>query len=123
MPEVHGLLTIGKDSFHRLLDQAGNGEVHKDKKNTPFYRLQLEMSARAIIEGLRVTDWKLRTAARILGISPTKLRSELRDFIEKHLKQSGGDLAKAAASLDIPTSILKKKSKDLGLLSMLAGGA
>ncbi len=122
-PEVDGLLTIGKDSFHRLLDQAGNGEVHKDKKNTPFYRLQLEMSARAIIEGLRVTGWKLRPAARILGISPTKLRSELRDFIEKHLKQAGGDLDRAAANLDIPASILKKKSRDLGLLSMLTGGA
>jgi len=114
-----GLVIIHHDAFRSLLEK-GNGE-QRTKRETPFYLLQLEVAARAIIEGLRVCKWKLRPAARLLGISPTKLRTELRDYLERSLARYDGDVERTAATLDIPANILRKKAKDLGLDSLLAG--
>ena len=74
------------------------------------------MAAQAIIEGLRATDWKLRPAARLLGISPTKLRSELKQFLEQTLNLHDGKLDQAAETLQIPVKVLARKASDLGLV-------
>ena len=93
------------------------------KEDTPFYRIQLEVAAQAIIEGLRATRWKLRPAARLLGISPTKLRYELKEYLEQTLVRCEGKLEAAAAALAIPPDVLRKKAADLGIDEVLEKGA
>ncbi len=68
-----------------------------------------------IVEGLRSSGWKLRPAARLLGISPMKLRGELKEFIGETLKSFGGDVERAATALDMPADVLRKKASDLGI--------
>ena len=122
--EFNGIMVqIHQEHFRRLLDshqyvaREGKGE----KADTPYYRAQLEFNARIIIEGLRASGWKLRPAARVLGISPMKLRGELKEFLRETLIDCGGDLETAANNLDIPVKLLEKKAADLGLDEFLAG--
>ena len=111
------LVEIRHGTFQELLgrSQKMSGTEKRQKEETPFYRIQLEVAAQAIIEGLRATDWKLRPAARLLGISPTKLRSELKTFLEQTLARHEGKLDQAAGTLQIPVAVLKRKASDLGL--------
>ena len=111
-----GIVHLDRPLLRDLLAAAKeNSETATAKEDTPFYRLQLEFTARAIIEGLRACRWKLRPAAKLLGISPTKLRYEFRDFIEKTLVAQRGNLEDAAEALEIPANVLAKKTKDLGI--------
>jgi hypothetical protein len=77
--------------------------------------VQIEASAQAIIEGLRLTDWKLRAAAKLLGLSPTKLRGDLKEYFEDALRSHAGDLQATARALDIPLAVMERKSEDLGI--------
>lgn len=124
--EPKNLVHIHRQAFQGLLkrSQSESGEDSSpsddknkttDKKATPFYLIQQELATRAIIEGLRSTNWKLRPAARLLGISPMKLRGTLRESLSDILKEQNGDLAQAAEILEIPLEILQKKAGDLGL--------
>jgi len=112
-----GLVEIRHGAFRDLLGRSRekSGTEKALKEDTPFYRIQLEVAAQAIIEGLRATDWKLRPAARLLGISPTKLRSELKQFLEQTLARHEGSLVQAAGTLQIPVRVLTRKASDLGL--------
>ena len=101
--------------MRQMLAQAQLGEAEPPKESTPFYRLQLELSAQAIIEGLRACQWKLRPAARLLGIRPTKLRYDLKEFLGQELARSGGRAADVAKGLDVPLEVLQRKAEDLGL--------
>ena len=76
--------------------------------------LQKEFGGTLITETLRQTRWKLRPAARILGISPVKLRQDFRSWIEYLLYENQGDQAQVASRLDMPEAILVKKLDDLG---------
>ena len=110
------LVQLEKTLFHTLLEEADHdGTTTRRKEDTPFYRIQLEVAARAIIEGLRTTHWKLRPAARRLGISPTKLRYELKEFLEQTLARTEQDYEKAATLAAIPLEVFQKKVKDLGI--------
>ena len=115
------LVQVRRDALRELLSRAqeARGEADVPKEETPYYRVQLEASAQAIIEGLRSTAWKVRPAARVLGISPTKLRYALKEFLEEALRRSEGDLEKTAALLEIPLSVIQKKAGDLGLDEIL----
>lgn len=115
------VLDIHREPFRALLEgqrssAPTSGTSHRQK--SPFYRLQLEFSARVIIEGLRVAGWKLRPAARLLGISPMKLRGELKEFLGEALDRCNGDVEQAASVLDVPIDVLRKKARDLGLESI-----
>ena len=112
------MIQIHRETFHALLDRARriSGASSLPKEETPFYRLQLELTARAIIEGLRECEWKLRPAAKVLGISPTKLRYELKAYMESTLARHGGNVDRAAQDLDIPDDVFARKLRDLGLL-------
>jgi Nif-specific regulatory protein len=119
-PNSDGLVWINREAFQSLIvpadDDEANGEKKSTaKKETPFYLVQREIAARAIIEGLRASNWKLRPAARVLGISPMKLRGELREFLEDTVQRHGGKLDRAARELDIPADVLDKKIRDLGI--------
>lgn len=107
---------MSRRAFRDLLERANAEPAENEgaKEATPFYVLQQELEARAIVEGLRLTNWKLRPAARLLGISPMKLRGSLRKSLAEVLRHSG-DAQAAAAALDIPLDILLKKLDDLGL--------
>ena len=119
-----GLLRIEREPFRRLLEATGSGARGEEGEpdgpaaggeEGPFYRAYQEFAARAIIEGLRMSGWKLRPAARLLGISPMKLRGELKGFLSATLARAGGDLARAAEELEIPLEVLTKKASDFGL--------
>ncbi len=86
------------------------------KEGKPYYRVQREFSGKLIIEALRFQDWKLRPAARLLGISPVKLRQDLKAWIEFALLEGGARNVSAVASrLDIPLETLSRKLADLGI--------
>lgn len=115
-----GLVWINRETFRSLIEPAGVGDSESDKKSvskkeTPFYLVQREIAARAIVEGLRASGWKLRPAARALGISPMKLRGELREFLDDAIQRHGGKMERAARDLDIPADVLEKKIRDLGI--------
>ena len=115
------LVQVRREALRELLarSQEVPGDRGVPKEETPYYRVQLEASAQAIIEGLRSTAWKVRPAARVLGISPTKLRYALKEFLEEALRRSEGDLEKTAALLEIPLGVIQKKAGDLGLDEIL----
>ncbi len=116
------LVEIHIDAFRTLLENARTFERPEDleKEETPFYRIQLEVAARAIIEGLRAVNWKLRPAAKILGISPTKLRYELKTYLQLTLNSCGGKCDEAAKKLGIPAEVIEKKAADFGLEELLS---
>jgi transcriptional regulator with GAF, ATPase, and Fis domain len=118
---LQGLVQVSRGEFQELLSQSGKKES-LSKAETPFYRIQLEVAAQAIVEGLRARRWKLRPAARLLGISPTKLRYELKEFLEQALVRCDGNVSLAAKALEIPLEILEKKAADLGLDEIIRGG-
>ncbi len=120
--EDEGLVQVNRGAVRRLLEAgtadgtAGAAPPGGDREAVgPFYRIYEEFAARAIIEGLRVTRWKLRPAAKLLGISPMKLRGELKGFISATLARFGGDMSRAALDLDIPADVLAKKVAGLRL--------
>ena len=117
------LVKINSTEFGSLLEKetALGSEGKRDRCKTPFYRLQSEFQARAITEGLRSCRWKIRPAARLLGISPMKLRTSLKDYLEFLLRNSANDLGQAAGELDIPLEVLQKKAKDFGLDGIESG--
>jgi Nif-specific regulatory protein len=119
------IVDIRREPFRKFLEECGSAKPATDKGNRlscPFYRLSLEFSGRVIIEGLRGCRWKLRPAARLLGISPTKLRRELKEFLEDRLARSGGDIEQVSSALDIPIKVLRKKVADLGFEKAAAAG-
>ena len=112
-PGARGLVWIDREAFEAMLEASESGKG--EKRDAPFYRVQRELAARAIIEGLRASSWKIRPAARRLGISPMKLRGELRDYITTTLSENGADLERAAGALDIPADVLRRKASDFGI--------
>lgn len=112
-----GPVWIDREAFRERLREieASEDGAKIEKRDLPFYRLQCELAARAILEALEVTRWKLRPAARLLGISPTKLRGELREFLGERLEAAGGDLDAVARDLEIDAHQLRKKAGDFGL--------
>ena len=85
------------------------------KDDRPWAMLQKEFGGTLITETLRQTRWKLRPAARILGISPVKLRQDFRARIEYLLDENQGNHEQVASRLDMPEPILEKKLADLGI--------
>ncbi len=115
IPEV----TFASGSLVKL-DRAGFADLIRStpeqakKDERPWAMLQKEFGGTLITETLRQTRWKLRPAARILGISPVKLRQDFRSWIEYLLEENQGDQAQVASRLDMPEAILVKKLDDLG---------
>ncbi len=115
--EGEGCVWIDKQNFRTQLEEteALLEQNSIDKKDMPFYKLQREVANRSIIEALNHTQWKLRPASRLLGISPMKLRGELKGFLDETIQELGGDIEQAAKLLDIDPEILLKKAGDFGL--------
>ena len=44
-----------------------------------------------------------------------------KQFIEDVLKRCGGNLERAAATIEVPLDVLQKKAKDLGLSGVMQG--
>ncbi|HAK94537.1 MAG TPA: sigma-54-dependent Fis family transcriptional regulator [Planctomycetes bacterium] len=80
----------------------------------PFRAIEREFMGKVIIATLKRCEWKLRRAARMLGLSPGKVREDLRDYL-KAVMASDRDGAAPAAKLDMPAEILARKIADLGL--------
>ena len=107
--------------FQQVTDEAS-------KEERPYYRVKLEFSGKLIVEALRYTGWKLRPAARLLGISPVKLRQDFRQYLETLLAASPHQGAEALAeALEMPLPTLRRKLADFGVevppLEEKAGGA
>lgn len=84
------------------------------KEARPYYRIQREFSGKLGVESLRFTEWKLRPAARLLGVSPVKLRQDFRQYLEL-LFDHGAGRAEVAELLDMPEATLDRKLSDLGI--------
>ncbi|MGA1203528.1 MAG: sigma 54-interacting transcriptional regulator [Planctomycetota bacterium] len=96
-----------------LLEATG---PETSKEQRPYYLAQREFSGKLIIRGLRATGWKMRPAARLLGISPVKLRQDLKAWIELGIAESEApELADVARRLEIPAEVLLRKLVDLGI--------
>ena len=84
------------------------------KEQLPYYQLSREFSGKVIVIALGRTEWKMRPAARLLGISPVKLRQDLKVWIEYGLEAADGtDLTPVSERLGIPLDILRRKLVDL----------
>jgi len=114
-------LALDCDQVRSIFDATGEEDP---KEERPYYRLQREFSGKLIVEALRHEEWKLRPAARLLGISPVKLRQDLKSWIGSALGSSAerdlesgapGDLAGVAERLGIPEGTFRRKLADLGI--------
>lgn len=84
------------------------------KNERPYYHMHREFSGKLVIEALRYTDWKLRPAAKLIGVSPVKLRQDLRDYVEYVLQcTETRDKEEAAKLLAMPVEAFQKKLQDL----------
>jgi Nif-specific regulatory protein len=116
IPEV----TFASGSLVKM-DRAGIADLIRStpdeaaKNKRPWAVLQKEFGGTLITETLRQTRWKLRPAARILGISPVKLRQDFRAWIEHLLEENQGQKSVVATRLDMPEEILDRKLDDLGI--------
>ncbi len=124
---IRSLLRIERESFQSLLrtsslKKEATGDGGDESREGPFYKLYQEFAARTIIEGLRATDWKIRPAARLLGISPMKLRGELKSFLSASLACAEGDIGLVAEELEIPVHVLSRKAADFGIEGSLKNG-
>ena len=116
LPELQvtpgSLLQIDQAVLTQLI---GSTPEDAPKEKRPWALLQREFGGTLITETLRQTRWKLRPAARILGISPVKLRQDFRLWIEHLLDDSEQDHQQVATRLGMPIEILIRKLVDLGL--------
>ena len=116
LPELQvapgSLLQIDQAVLSQLI---GSTPENAPKEKRPWALLQREFGGTLITETLRQTRWKLRPAARILGISPVKLRQDFRLWIEHLLDDSQQNHQKVATRLGMPIEMLVRKLKDLGL--------
>lgn len=116
LPELQvapgSLLQIDQAALSQLI---GSTPEDAPKEKRPWALLQREFGGTLITETLRQTRWKLRPAARILGISPVKLRQDFRLWIEHLLDDSQQDHQKVATRLGMPIELLIRKLGDLGI--------
>ncbi len=80
----------------------------------PFRMIEREFMGKVIIATLKRCDWKLRRAAKLLGLSPGKVRQDLREYLKANMA-SDKDGAALATKLSMPAEILARKIADLGL--------
>lgn len=106
------LLHIDRAGLSRLIESTPENAA---KGKRPWALLQREFGGVLITETLRQTRWKLRPAARILGISPVKLRQDFRVWIEHLLTVCHQDQQEVATRLDMPIEMLVRKLEDLGI--------
>ena len=99
------LVALNMEKF-RMVFSAGDPK--------PFKVLERQFTGKVLVATLRLCDWKLRPAAKMLGLSPGKTREGLREYLAE-VGRGAASLAEAAATLDIPADILARKLADLGL--------
>lgn len=103
--------------LRRLLDSVDD-KTPKDER--PYATIQREFSGSLIVECLRQTRWKLRPAARLLGISPVKLRQDFKGWLKLLIERAtAGDstdvIDSVATAIDMPPEVLQRKLSDLGI--------
>lgn len=99
------VVAVDEDALRAMLDSGGEAK--------PFKAIELQFLGKVIVAALRRTDWKLRPAARLLGLSPGKVREDLRDFLTC-ARDRAGELPALAERVGIPEEVLEKKLSDLG---------
>ena len=115
---AHETLALDPERTRRIFEDTAEDAP---KEERPYYRIQREFSGKLIVESLRFTGWKLRPAARLLGISPVKLRQDFRAHLESLLAaftlEDTGDAGEVAVAkaLDMPPGTLRRKLSDLGI--------
>ena len=117
----HGSIYLSLDGelLRRLL-AAVSKETPKEER--PYARIHREFSGSVIVECLRHTNWKLRPASRLLGISPVKLRQDFKSWLELLIERvsaaGNGDVVDSVATLlEMPPETLRRKLADLGIES------
>ena len=96
------------------IDEGRFDTLFSGDEAKPFRLIEREFMGKVIIATLKRCEWKLRRAARLLGLSPGKVREDLRGYL-KAVMASDRDGAALAAKLHMPPAILARKIADLGL--------
>jgi len=102
------LININENLVAKLFMETGEGN-ELEKKDMPYYKVHDEMEKKLILLALRQSDWKIKPAAKLLGISHLNLRTKLGPMIGDFLKGVGGDMNKVAQKYSIPPKFLKAK--------------
>jgi DNA-binding NtrC family response regulator len=121
--DAHGGLFALDRALMTELFRRAHPDAPKEQK--PYYRAQREFSGKVIVECLRFSQWKLRPASRLLGISPVKLRQDFREYLEFLLEQAlaaqspeagPGEVERCVClALDLPAAVVARKLSELGL--------
>ncbi len=100
------LVHLNEESFPSIFTTEG--------EQKPFKIIERQFLGKVIVATLRCSEWKLRPAARLLGLSPGKVRENLREYLT-WAKEQTGDRTALAARVGVPEEILEKKLADFGL--------
>ena len=103
-----------RDFLGGLLLSAVSAVFAGGEQQKPFRIVERQFLGKIIVAALRATEWKLRPAARLLGLSPGKVREDMRDYIA-WAHEGGGGRRAIAAKTQIPEDVLEKKLADFGI--------
>jgi len=100
------LFSLNEEALARILTGG-----HEKK---PFRVIERQFMGKVIVAALRRSGWKLRPAARLLGLSPGKVREDFKAYVAWAVEQCDSP-AQAAEKLGIPEEVLLRKLRDLGI--------
>jgi transcriptional regulator with GAF, ATPase, and Fis domain len=104
-PAPSDLVAINEDAVVAVFEAEGASK--------PFRTIERTFLGKVIVAALKHTGWKLRPAARLLGLSPGKVREDLRAYLAA-ARGGGAGLAETAARTGIPAEVIEKKLVDFG---------
>ncbi len=105
-PTQQELVKVNPQTFRSIF--------HAESSEKPYKIIERQFAGQVIVSTLQMSDWKLRKAAKLLGLSPGKLRDTLRDYLA-WARDTTATTEDAAEKINMPEEILERKLKDLGL--------
>jgi len=102
------LLHLNEGEIEKLLEETDDREK-LPKSERLYYRVSDLMEKKLILFALRKGNWKVRPAARLLGIDPLNLRSKMRAMMEGFLEEAGGNVREVSRKYRIPPAFVRAK--------------
>ncbi|MFQ6105219.1 MAG: sigma 54-interacting transcriptional regulator [Candidatus Glassbacteria bacterium] len=102
------LIHLDDELVANVLEES-RGKMKLERKERPYYRINAVMEKKLILLSLRQSGWKVKPAAKLLGIDHLSLRTKLGTLIRELMDETGGDIAKASRKYRIPPQFLKSK--------------
>lgn len=102
------MIDIKESPIARLLEEsAEKGRLEKRKR--PYYQVQEEVDKKLILLSLRQSGWKMKPAAKMLGINYLNFKSKLESMIREYIEENQYDLIRVSKTYNIPLKFLKTK--------------